>query len=522
MVLKSHVLIFLLFLISMPLRASLESINLGEKEFDLYYGPNSPELEVNHYRNRLIFEDEIIMGNYFENQMGGSLFELEDFFTNELYTGLICPDEAYVEKAPYIRYLFRLQAISYLFQSLREHEYNTKIHGIKNTCGVEWGKIIQQCKPKTAEMKGFLSNSKIALQSLEDIIISLDEAQNNNLLTWAKRINEKSIENLTDLRIFQYCQENTCANLNKIGVMTNVMNGVCQEEQKQLLSLCSEEDRLFGASMIPEIQSLIARSNGIRGIDEDSKARGCLRRFVVQNKAKESPSKSLNGIFGVLYDYNLSIKPTMPNGRLFSIGAMKEFTDKGLKEVFSPPKMKVEKEKPKSIEKKVTLSNPEFEKIVLPELPKKKVKKKEKVVKKVDAKPLPFKSTFLVSCEFRRNFNLSQVDIDMDKFYFDYVFKLSEKNKLKPMIERYSAVNALRAMKAKDALGTKKSPIPLKFIKFLVDNNMNQRLFNIIITVGEEFYVFNDIDTNIKNVEKIILKNDVSTNFKWQISIIEG
>ena len=90
-----------------------------------------------------------------------------------------------------------------------------------------------------------------------------------------------------------------------------------------------------------------------------------------------------------------------------------------------------------------------------------------------------------------------------------------------PKIKDFSSLKSLKAMKKFDKLGTLKSPIPLKFIKFLIDNKLHQNLFNIINVVSDKFYIFNDIDPDNRKTDLILIRNDISTNFKWHLKILK-
>ena len=85
----------------------------------------------------------------------------------------------------------------------------------------------------------------------------------------------------------------------------------------------------------------------------------------------------------------------------------------------------------------VEVFNPEFEKIELPEFePKKIVKTKpKKVVAKKIEEPVVKKSSFAISSEFREKYNLAEVEVDLERFKYDYVFSLSTIEKLKPKID---------------------------------------------------------------------------------------
>jgi hypothetical protein len=64
-------------------------------------------------------------------------------------------------------------------------------------------------------------------------------------------------------------------------------------------------------------------------------------------------------------------------------------------------------------------------------------------------------------------------------------------------------------------------PVPLVFIKYLIDTNNHKGLYNLLNVVGDRFYVKNDIDRSLSlSVNYIQLRNDLSTGQKWVIDII--
>ncbi len=73
-------------------------------------------------------------------------------------------------------------------------------------------------------------------------------------------------------------------------------------------------------------------------------------------------------------------------------------------------------------------------------------------------------------------------------------------------------------MKNVDSLGSTRAPMSLTFIKYLIDYSLHQGLYNMIGVLGNEFYVFNDLEGKSRPV-KIILDNNESTKFKWKIWI---
>ena len=74
-------------------------------------------------------------------------------------------------------------------------------------------------------------------------------------------------------------------------------------------------------------------------------------------------------------------------------------------------------------------------------------------------------------------------------------------------------------MKKFDLLGERGAPMRLLFLKYLIDNDYHQGLYNILAVIGDTFYVRNDIDK--EEIPYLVkLKNDVSTNNRWQFFIM--
>ena len=57
------------------------------------------------------------------------------------------------------------------------------------------------------------------------------------------------------------------------------------------------------------------------------------------------------------------------------------------------------------------------------------------------------------------------------------------------------------------------------FLKYLIDFDYHQGLWNILAILGDHFYVLNDIEKKSDPI-KIHLSNDLSTNYGWQIEVV--
>ena len=195
---------------------------------------------------------------------------------------------------------------------------------------------------------------------------------------------------------------------------------------------------------------------------------------------------------------------------------MKEFHEKGLDQIFVKKQAPVVKKE--SVPVILNKQRPEIKTITLPKVVKKlrpKIKKiqKEKVLTAKD-------TAFLTATKFRETHDLDEVLVNMDQFLFDYVFTLDQEKQFHSFVTKFSSQKSLKDMKKFDKLGGKQAPLPLKFIKFLIDKKIHKGLYNIVHIIGDRFYVLNDIDVPKDQVSYVKMDNSKETHFKWQLTII--
>lgn len=451
-----------------------------------------------------IYSDEDYLNNHIEIQF----FELFDFINNSYTKAVKCPDGEYKKHKDYLLFLSRLMAFHHLFNNIRDNEQVAKNFGT-NTCSYNWTDVISSCKPQSKEMQFFIKSLSHFKNEFSPKLSVFEKAGKKERKNWIKNLNNKLGNSITHLRL------RGLNNISDESSLVNALKKTCAKDLESLKLICSEQDRYFGYSYSASLFNSVLYSGGLSRIPDEYQY-GCLRRFVEENSDNEKKNLDFQKVFYASFNSE-EVQP------IYQYAFLKEIQDKGLKDVFSGVQSKapviVEKEEPVTI----SSSKPKFEKIEI----KQATKQKPKVRKKVYiAKPLkpkkPSKSTFYIAAKFRRDNNLSEYKLDMFKFKNDYIFTENQKNKIAFQINKFIRYKALEEMKKKDRLGTNKAPFPLTFIKFLVDENMHQGLFNIINVIGEEFYVLNNIDRNIKQTELIKLENNQQTQNKWQISILEN
>lgn len=512
------VLSFILSLVfTFSVHAQRENLSHGEKDFGLYYGTQSPLSSFNHYSHRTQFFDDKANDIYFDSKISNELKYLESFLLDEFKLSLLCPDKSFMQKTPYISYLNRLVTISYLYEALNIYEATASQFDVKKTCQLNWKKVISSCRPKSNDMKFFLKQVEREVSQKSKVLVSFEKTTKLARRKWIDNFNSNRLKNLVQFRMKKSCHGYECKNLNSTSLKKN-LGRICQEDTELLIRTCSEADHIFGNSRVPEAYFLLANSEALRGINADGYAKGCLRRFINQGKRFEKRYVALESIFPALFDkFQNASESVYAQGRLFPLGTLKEFLDKGLSDVFVTKKKKVIVAKKQTVIKKVIkkkVSTPKAKPI------------QKVVVQKVTVKPKPKKkvipkSAFLIASGFRTKYELDKVKVEMNKFKYDYIFTLSKAELLKPKMELFSSMKSLKNMQRLDKLGSKVAPIPLKFLKYLIDYEMHQGLYNIVNVLGEKFFVKNDIDKFVKQTEFVKIKNDQTTDFQWQIFVIE-
>lgn len=491
---------------------------MGEKNFSHYQGPRDPNFSIDNYQGHLTWEDHRINLDFFNYYTSVEIEEIRNI-NYELSNALSCPHFVLNKHYDYLRYSNRLITLSYLYESIEYRNLIAKKLNNKNTCSVNWENTLKRCQPRSRDMKEFLTNAKRALEYIEPYRVPGDFSINKFKKIWKKNLKNQYGADPAATRVLDECRKCNKLTINK---SLKVLENSCIKDVSIFNEICSEKDSLFGISKVQEPYFLLSRSNITRVFDEGGFASGCLRRFAQQFKHKEKEYPQLKKIFSTIYSnlHNSKDKKFI-QGRLFLAGALKEFSDKGLKSIYEEKEeVKVAKNNIPLVLEETIIVPVKKEKLLTE---KKIVTKKKKQVKKRKKVVVDNRSSFLKAAQYREKFNLNYVLVDMLQFRYDLQFSIEVLNVLEKNIENYLSYSALKEMQKFDNLGSKKGPVPLMFLKFLIDSDKHQGLYNVLNILGSKFYVNNDIDKGLAGpYDYIELKNDSTTNYNWQISVLKN
>lgn len=492
----------------------------GEYTVPDYYGPQDVTYKLKKSVGSIVPNDKRDI--YFQELTEKDIFHLMEFWEEDLSSSANCSNAELTKNYKYIRYLYRLLTISYLFESLKKYDYYANLLGFNlKECGLKYKEVFQGCSPRTLEMKKFIDRAQHRYNKNFDFS-NYKTLSNSEQKNWLRTFFENKEPNFLYNQTHYFCRDklsqNQCGYLVK-NDMAKVMGYLCQRDKKLITSICSETDEVYGISYSEQAMNLIGHSNAFKVINKAGKGYSCLERYARIHQGRESKRYYLKEIFQDIFSQQIANKSKYLQGQLFLPGALKEFDEKGLTSFLFVP------EKPLVIPKiKKYVEEPVYVAAVPKPTPPPPPKPKPKKIKKVAvAKPKPKvkkKSAFLKATEVLLSKRLAKVDVDMNELEKDYIFTDQMVANLREPMADYQTRSGLQEMVAYDKMGSNENPIQLLFLKYLIDTESHQGLYNIQSVLGNFFYVENDIDRK-KGPVFIQLKLDASTSFQWQITVVD-
>ncbi|MBC7713594.1 MAG: hypothetical protein H7177_09655 [Rhizobacter sp.] len=494
-----------------------QDVFIGEKRTQNYAGPLDPRSRFNDSVGDLILLDDNFKDHYINQQIQEEPFDLHHFWFNDLVEKSTCPNITLGENIDYIRYLYRLVSMSYLFEGLKLNNKLADELGVKNTCPITFKAVFESCKPQSNDMKKF--HERVYGKFVNEIDkIKHQSFSKKEMASWLEEFH-RSTSLTTDptfSRLHDWCIANkkNCRSID-IKEIKEALSSFCTNDTQVVQTICSEKDSLYGLNSIPTPTDLIKTSNAFNLINQSGMGEDCLRRFGKVFHAQESGYGILSKQYPLLYSYLIKTNSRYPQGELFLPGALKEFDMKGLSDFLTalkPPKVEpvivVIKQKPKPKPKPVVVVAPKVE-----------VKKPDAPVV-IPEPPKPHVSEFERASEELKSKGLSSLSLDMDAFRDDFEFTSDMIAELSGPIKKFQTRAALNDMKSYDRLGSAEAPVGLVFLKFLIDTENHQGLYNIITVIGDKFYISNDIEKKTE-AHYAQLKNDASTKNRWTIILLK-
>ena len=487
--------------------------SLGEKKLDSYYNRWEPHIFLDMYQGKMAFRDDVFFQNYFQSYLFSDEKEFSDFFNSELRGAMTCSNELFSNHFDDLRYSYRLIALSYLLEGQWHMNMVSKNFALKDGCSFDFQAWLNTCRSKSTEMNNFISLLKKYRPKYEE---SLPKSYSKS--QWYSDFEKKDFKYYSHYRIDQECS-GKCRPQD----LETKLAKACNYDQNLMTLICSELDEIYGLSNNPDAYNLIGLSNIINTYNKQGEALGCLRRFSTLMSNKEVHYPVFKNLFSTLRAHlQNQYQERFLQGRVFFYGSSKEFEEKGLTNLYvmeQPLKIgELTQEAPLPKSEVVVQKIPSVPSVATAKKNNLPVTEKKKIDTEVKG---PSKSAFLLASEMRKSQDLESVEVDMVKLKYDYVFTLNMINNLSDKLQNFMTREALKEMVAYDKLGSKEGPVPLLFLKFMIDMQEHTGLFNLISVLGDEFYVSNEIDEAFNPLpEKVKILNNDSTGRQWQFYII--
>lgn len=502
------------------LNAYYRDVFMGEKKTANYSGPLDPRSVYSDYSGDLVLLDDIFQDRYLNREIQESSFDLHRYWFDEVVEKSACPDNTLSENIDYIRYLYRLVSISYLFEGIKLNHKIANQLGSKNICSIAFKDVFNGCTPQSSDMKKFhervygkfvneIEKNKIEAFSKKELAAWMESFQATTSLTTDPAFS----------RLHEWCIANkkNCRTL-KPDEIKEALSGFCSSDTKNIQLLCSEKDNFYGLYGISTASELIKTSNAFNLINQSGMGEECLRRYGKLFRNKEATPIILSKQFPILYSHLIKKSAQYPQGELFLPGALKEFDVKGLSDFLSAlkppapePVIIIVKRKPKAKPKPVVVEV----KVKVPE-----PKVEAPVVIAPPAPVVPAMSEFERAAKEIDDKKATSATLDMEVFRDDFEFTQAMITALSGPIKKFQTRAGLSDMKSYDLLGSEEVPVELIYLKFLIDTENHKGLYNITAVLGEKFYVVNNIEKKTKSYY-MQLKNDASTRNRWQIILLK-
>ena len=145
---------------------AFESFSHGEKNPSDYFGPTRPIYRLNTFQGQVEHSEERENDRPYDNRLSSDLIELKEFLNNDFVQSSLCTNANLSENSEYIRYLYRLISLSFLYESLTLYQETAINFGIKDhSCSISWKEFLNQCQPKSEEMKKFIRRAGKVVES---------------------------------------------------------------------------------------------------------------------------------------------------------------------------------------------------------------------------------------------------------------------------------------------------------------------------------------------------------------------
>lgn len=388
-------------------------------------------------------------------------------FLKKLPEEMRCSSALMAQEQEYLRYLFRLQVLSYLQVALSS-----------SPCNRHWPKMLDQCRPQYGPLV--------------------------NLVTRLKQSPLKTRSKKLDLSF--------------------MTPQACGEMETLWHSICNETDTLYGLSELASVKKLLLHSHSM-ALFPPGKAEDCLWRYQTLFKTKEHiPSVLGPWMDGIYQSLSRSNADRYIQGELFIRGSLREFERQGLDEVLLGLVVKTP-----AVVTQLTKASPpppwpttKDKSIADHSLPLKTQEVSPTPVQappRVSSEPPPKWTAVDKALAILTREKLSKVPVNLLEVEEDFAWEEEDLINIRLSLKPFQSRETLSLMKTREQFGSYCSPVEYLFLQILLAEFNHQALFNIMYVIGEQFFLRHSFGDQHLTM-KIELINNESTGHKWAFSVI--
>lgn len=495
-----------------------DEVRTGQRDAGHYYGPIDPRFSFDQRRGDINYLDSIYENQFFHDNIHEDFFNLFQFWNKDISLSSACPNSDLGQNIRYIRYLFRLLSMSYLYEGMKDYQKILyELGEDEKSCEIGWQDVFEKCSAQSGEMKKFVRRVKGKIGERPNFT-SFKKMSKEELVNAVDDFQSGKMSGVSVARVKYWCKENKkdCSKISLKDLKKSLVDS-CNEDKKLINQICSEEDLLYGLTNVELSVSLLMQSNVANIINASGTGYSCLIRYQDIFKKDENPKEVIKEIFPPIHSALIERKDVYLQGEIFLPGALREFDDKGLSDFIYKEEPKIEIPAPKPVEPK-KVEPPPVVAVAPVIIPPPVVKEEPKEEPKVIEKPL---TQFENALKKVIQENFPRYALDMKKMKEEPFLDEKTLKALETPLKEYQTREALTDMRNYDKLGSKVEPMRLMFLRYLLDNELHQGLYNIVSVLGSTFYVMNDIESKTEPIY-VELRNDESTSFQWQLTVLKS
>jgi len=451
------------------------------------------------------------------------IFYLDYFLNHHLSNNAYCSDDFFKKNANYMYEVWNGLEISIIFSYLKYfYELEQTLPTGSTTCQNSYLKTIKLDELKSNWHREYY---RAILNDQIEKSTKVERLSKNNLKFWIDLVLKSKTKSkqpaILELQLLEDLNRNPKMGQSSVlDIITEALESKCKQAQNYLVQLLKNENSSNHLINSPFFQSLVNKYNFYPNEISNPAMQACLlkeKKYLLSSSNQGNLFTIRDQVLHQLLLQNQREARGGEAGAYFSYGRRVYYIAKGI----MPEKLKIDavlKENEKNVLAQATVP-----KIVLNE--------ENKTVINKELAPETKKSELNESLEiWISEFELKRkqliegksekVAIDMEKLDNDFEFSAEQIIENEKIYQKFNTQKVIKSMFENEDFGKKNAPLKLSHLKFLIDTENHQALYNIIHILGDHFYVINDFE-KIKEPVLLEMINKAKKERSWFFNLIK-